>query len=163
MPAYRQERVTQRVHQEISLLLVRDLGDPRLLNVNITRVEMSGDLRYAHVFVSPPASPEEGTEMLAGLRSAAGYIRHRLAESLDMKFAPELRFDLDRAIEKGERFLRVLEQVQAEERAAKALAELPSTHAAIEIVKPPRKRATLAEKKASPPKSSRKKILKQKK
>lgn len=123
MPGYRSERASQRVQQEISLLLYRDLSDPRLVGANVTRVAMSADLRYARVYVSPLATEKESRQMLDGLRHAAGYIRHRLTESLDMKFAPEVRFEIDQAIIKGERFLQVLEQVQAEERARKKISQ----------------------------------------
>ena len=55
---------------------------------------------------------------MAALARAAGYFRKLLAKSLELRFAPEIRFELDYSIAKGERFLQVLEQVEAEERAA---------------------------------------------
>jgi ribosome-binding factor A len=53
--------------------------------------------------------------MMDTLERATGFFRHRIARSLDLRFAPEMRFVLDHAIEKGERFLQALEQVHAEE------------------------------------------------
>ncbi len=117
MPGFRQERASQRLHQEISLLFARELSDPRLAGVNVTRVQMSPDLRYARVYVSPQTTPDETKELLEGLRHAAGFIRHRMTQALDLRFAPEFHFEIDRAIEKAERFLQVLAQVEAEERA----------------------------------------------
>jgi ribosome-binding factor A len=98
-------------------LFDRELSDPRLANVNVTRVEMSPDLRYARVYVAPQPTPDESTQMMQGLEHAVGFIRHRLAQALNLRLAPEIRFELDRAIEKVERFLQVLAQVEAEERA----------------------------------------------
>lgn len=118
MPAHRPERVSERIHQEISLMLDREISDPRLENVNITRVEVSSDLRHATVLVAQRGDDADETEMMDALARAAGYFRHRLAKGLALRFAPEIRFQLDRSIEMGERFLQVLEQVQAEERAA---------------------------------------------
>jgi ribosome-binding factor A len=118
MPTHRPERVSERIHQELSLILDREISDPRLEKVNITRVEVSNDLRYARVFVSPRGKDTEATETMDALARAAGYFRRRLASSLDLRFAPEIRFQLDRSVEMGERFLQVLEQVQAEQRAA---------------------------------------------
>jgi ribosome-binding factor A len=115
MSGHRQERVRQRILQLITLMLEREVQDPRLVDVNVTHVEISGDLRYAKVFVSAPQDENEAEEMMQALGRAARYFRRRLAENMDLRFAPEIRFQLDHSIEKGERFLQVLEQVQAEE------------------------------------------------
>ena len=116
MSGYRAARVSQRIQQEISVLFEREVSDPRLASVNVTRVEVSGDLRYAKIFVAPLHDDENATrEMMAGLEHARGFFRHRIAASLDLRFAPEIRFLLDHSIEKGERFLRALEQVHLEE------------------------------------------------
>jgi len=116
MSGYRAARVSQRIQQEISVLFEREVSDPRLASVNVTRVEVSGDLRYAKIFVAPLNDDENATrEMMDGLEHARGFLRHRIAASLDLRFAPEVRFLLDHSIEKGERFLRALEQVHLEE------------------------------------------------
>lgn len=113
---HRPERVAERIHQEISLMFSREVSDPRLAGANVTRVDVSSDLRYAKVFLTPRATAEESDEMMEALARAAGYFRRHLAQSLDLRYAPEIRFQLDRGIEKGEHFLQVLEEVQAETR-----------------------------------------------
>lgn len=119
MAGYRAARVSQRIQQEITLLFEREVSDPRLANVNVTRVEVSSDLRYAKIFVAPRSADEDAThEMMGALSRATGFFRHHLAESLDLRFAPEVRFLLDRSIEQGERFLRALDQVQVGKNAA---------------------------------------------
>ncbi len=115
MSGHRQERIRQRILELVTIMLEREVQDPRLMNVNVTRVEVSGDLRYAKVFVSAHADANESDEMMEGLARASRYFRRRLAENMDLRFAPEIRFQLDYSIEKGERFLQVLEQMQAEE------------------------------------------------
>ncbi len=95
------------------------MADPRLAGVNVTRVEISGDLRYAKIFVAPQSAGDPATrEMMEGLKHATGYFRRQIAASLDLRFAPEIRFLVDRAIEKGEHFLQALDQIHAEERRA---------------------------------------------
>lgn len=117
MPGYRAQRVSERIHQEISILFERGVSDPRLVGVHVTRVEVSGDLRLAKIFVAPIRdNPAETPEMMEGLAHATGFIRRYLAETLDLKFALEVRFLLDRAYEKAERVLQVLDQVEAEEK-----------------------------------------------
>ena len=116
MTSHRPERVSERIHQEISVMFAREVSDPRLENLNVTRVQVSGDLRIAKIFITPRADAAATRETMDALARAAGYFRRRLAESLDLHFAPELRFQLDDSIEKGEHFLQVLEQVEAAER-----------------------------------------------
>ncbi len=120
MPVHRAERVSERIHQEISVLFARQVSDPRLENLNVTRVEVTGDLSIAKIFGAPRADPDATRETMHALARAAGFFRKRLAENLDLRSAPEVRFVLDESIIKGERFLQVLEQVEAEERAAQA-------------------------------------------
>jgi ribosome-binding factor A len=116
MSGHRQERVGERIREEITLMLGREVQDPRLANINVTRVEVSGDKRLAKIFVSARESENESREMMDALARAARYFRRRLAENMDMRLTPEIRFQLDYSIQKGERFLQVLEQVQAEQR-----------------------------------------------
>ncbi|MEW5718808.1 MAG: 30S ribosome-binding factor RbfA [Chloroflexota bacterium] len=116
MAGYRAARASQRIQQEISVMFEREVSDPRLAGVNVTRVEVSGDLRYAKIFVAPITGDDDATRaMMDALDRATGFFRHRVAQSLDLRFAPEVRFLLDRSIEKGERFLRALEEMRASE------------------------------------------------
>lgn len=122
MAGHRAERVSQRILQEVSLILGREIQDPLLANVNVTRVDVTGDLRLAKVFVAAPIDAEEAQAVKDALERAARYFRRRLAENMDLRLVPEVKFVLDYSIAKGEHFLQVLEQVQAETRAA----ELPT-------------------------------------
>lgn len=113
MPSYRAERISQQIHQHISIMLEREVADPRLAGTNVTRVQVSGDLRIAKIFVAPNGAGDQATrEMMNGLEHANGYFRRQIAAMLDLRFAPEIRFVLDPAIEKGERFLQALEEIQ---------------------------------------------------
>lgn|SRR5574341_353617 len=122
MSSHRPERVSERIRQEISAMLEREIQDPRLENMNVTRVEVSRDLRHAKVFISPRGTEANDTEMMDALAHAAGFFRRRLAQSLELRYAPEIHFLLDQSIELGEHFIQVLEQVleqvQAENRVA---------------------------------------------
>lgn len=113
MPSYRAERISQQIHQHVSMMLERHVSDPRLAGANVTHVQVSGDLRLAKIFVAPNSAGEDATrEMMDGLEHAKGYFRRQLAGLLALRFAPELRFALDPAIEKGERFLQALDEIQ---------------------------------------------------
>lgn len=114
MSGHRPERVAERIREEMTLLLQRDIQDPLLVGITVTRVEVSGDVRHAKVYVSARDDADESREMLAELQHAAGYFRRRLAENLDLHFAPDVKFFLDYSIARGEKFLQVLNQVEAE-------------------------------------------------
>jgi len=118
MAGHRSERISQRIHEEVSLILSREIQDPQIAGVNVTHVEVSGDLRVAKIFVTAPVDAQEAEIVMDGLERASRYFRRRLAENMELRLVPEVRFVLDYSIAKGERFLQVLDQVQAEERAA---------------------------------------------
>jgi ribosome-binding factor A len=81
-------------------IIQHQLKDPRIGFVSITQVNMSPDLRQARVRVSVLGSEEEQTNSLRGLNSAKGLIRHELGRRLsNLRFAPDLHFELDPSIE----------------------------------------------------------------
>ena len=91
----RQERVSEQIHRAISELLTFQTQDPRLAGVTVTNVDITGDLRRATVYVQPRATQAETVELLEGLQHAHGYLRRQVAERLQLRFAPELRFAID--------------------------------------------------------------------
>jgi len=117
MAGHRSERISQRILEEVSLILSREIQDPLIAGVNVTRVEVSGDLRVAKIFVAAPIDAEEAEAAIEELGRAARYFRRRLAENMELRLVPEVRFVLDYSIAKGERFLQVLDQVQTQEAA----------------------------------------------
>src|SRR3990172_5930233 len=108
----RLSRVGGAIHEELSVMLLRDLKDPRIGFVTITGVVMSPDLRQAKVYFSRIGTDVEREESLEGLRAAAGYMRRELGHRLALKFAPELRFFYDESLEKGSRIDRLLEEIE---------------------------------------------------
>ena len=112
MTSYRADQVGSQVQEEIMSVIRRDLKDPRIGFVSITGVRMSPDLRQARVRVSVLGTPEQQKESLAGLTSATGLIRHELGRRLqNLKFSPELRFELDPSIEYSVHIAELLKEV----------------------------------------------------
>ncbi len=114
MASYRAARISQEIQHFVTLLFEREVSDPRLASANVTRVEVTGDLRAAKIFIAPLGDAAETAAMMEALQRATSYFRRSIAASLDLRFAPEVRFVLDPAVEKGERFLRALEAVRSE-------------------------------------------------
>jgi ribosome-binding factor A len=80
--------------------------------VSVTNVEVAGDLQHCKVFVSVYGTPEVQEQALAGLRSAASYVKGELSRRLNMRRTPEVIFHLDRGIEKGTSVLGLLNQLE---------------------------------------------------
>ena len=110
----RQRRVAELIHQEISLLIQRQVRDPRLGFITVTGVEVTPDLRLAHIYVSVLGGDYEEAQALAGLKSAAGFFRHELGSALSLRFVPELSFRLDKSLEQALRIDQLLDSLPAE-------------------------------------------------
>jgi ribosome-binding factor A len=112
MTSYRADQVGEQVREEIMSIIRRDLKDPRIGFVSITTVRMSPDLRSARVRVSVLGNPEEKKASIAGLVSATGVIRHELGRRLqNLKFSPDLRFEIDPSIEYSVHIAELLKEV----------------------------------------------------
>ena len=88
--------------QRVLSELLRSVKDPRVQQgmLSVTRVETTGDLRYAKVWISGYGLKDE-KEFKRGLKSASGWLRKELARSLSLRYTPELVFEMDHSIEYG--------------------------------------------------------------
>ncbi len=100
------------IQHEVSLMISRDLKDPRVGFVTITGVRISPDLRHARVFVSAMGTEKQKKESVEALNHAAGWIRHELGQRIRMKFLPEIAFETDTSQEYGERIDKLIDEIQ---------------------------------------------------
>lgn len=107
----RHERVAGQLRRILADLIWSEIKDPRLGPVSVTDVEVSRDLSHARVFVAT-SKPETMKASLAVLRHAAGFLRGRLGRELAMRAVPELRFEHDDSIERGDRIEALLAQAR---------------------------------------------------
>jgi ribosome-binding factor A len=115
---YRSDRLAHELRNEISVIIARELKDPRVGFVTVTKVQVSPDLRQARVFVSVLGSPEQQQETLAALKRAGGFIRRQISGRLKLRHSPELQFALDVSIEHGAKMDELLAEVRQELQAA---------------------------------------------
>ena len=108
MPSNRIGRINEEIQRELADQL-RRLKDPRVSSgmVSIIRVDTTGDLRYARVYVSALDKSRE-KEVLKGLKSASGFLRRELGRALQLRYTPELQFIADDSIQHGAHILEVL-------------------------------------------------------
>jgi len=110
----RTERINDLIREELSDLLRRSVKDPRLQSfVTVTEVEVTPDLRHAKVFISVLGTEEEKHDVFKALESAGGFLRHELGERVHLRRAPELDFRRDDTMEKADRIMRLLKEVNA--------------------------------------------------
>ena len=82
--------------------LINEVKDPRVQQgmISVTRVETTGDLRYSKVWLSVMGMRDE-KEFKKGLKSASGWLRRELGNSMNLRYTPELVFEVDHSIEYG--------------------------------------------------------------
>ncbi len=103
MDAHRTGRVSEAVREELSEIIGFEMEDPRLGDVVVTEVQVSPDMRHAHVKIGVEASTPQPNKALKALDHAASYLRHELATRLGLRRTPELHFSLDDHPEAPER------------------------------------------------------------
>lgn len=125
MPTSRRvSRVAALIQEEVSQMVLHDIKDDRVGAgmVSITDVDVSGDLQHAKIYVSIYGTDEARVETMAGLKSATGYVRRELGRRMRLRRTPEVVFIEDRGIERGDRMLALLNQLN-QERQGKELEE----------------------------------------
>ena len=112
MSSNRINRINEEIQKELSALL-RTVKDPRVQDtmISITRVETTPDLRYTKVYVSF-LQEERVKEAMAGLKSAAGYLRRQLGHNLQLRYSPEIVWSEDDSITYGARMLKLINSLE---------------------------------------------------
>ncbi len=108
----RLQRIADRIRQELSELLIRELNDPRLRLVYVTDVKVDKELAYADIFVSAVEGRARSKEILDGLESASGFVRRTLASRVELRVFPRLRFHWDPTPENADRIEKVLAELR---------------------------------------------------
>ena len=106
-------RINQEVMKELSNLIRTELKDPRInpLMTSIVACEVAPDLKTAKIYVSVLGDEEAQKDAVKGLKSAAPFLRGKLAKSLNLRNTPQLFFTVDQSIEYGVRMSRLIDDV----------------------------------------------------
>ncbi|NLU27564.1 MAG: 30S ribosome-binding factor RbfA [Hungateiclostridium thermocellum] len=114
------KRISEEIKREISDIIQNELKDPRLSKlISITEVNVTKDLRYAKVYVSVMGSEEEKANSLEGLKSAAGFIRREIGRRVQLRYTPEIHFELDNSIERGAYITKLINETSAQNKGSK--------------------------------------------
>ena len=110
MKAHRLERVAEVIREVAAHTILFEMRDPRVKMVTVTRAEVSGDLQHATVYVSVMGSEREQQLTLHGLKSAAGFVQSKLADRMQTRFTPVVKFVLDKGLKNAQEVSRILKQ-----------------------------------------------------
>ena len=115
MASNRKGRINEELQRELSAL-IRTLKDPRVQQsmVSVTKVEATGDLRYAKVYISV-LDKDKSKETLKGLKSAGGFLRREIGSRLQLRYTPELVFEEDDSIAYGAKMFSLLRSLDIKE------------------------------------------------
>lgn len=110
----RLQRIADRVRMELSEMLLREVNDPRLHQIFITDVTVDRELAFANIFVSAVEGIARSNEILEGLQHAGGFLRHQLANRIELRVIPQLRFFWDPTPENADHIERLLVSLRKE-------------------------------------------------
>jgi ribosome-binding factor A len=112
--AKRTDRLDSQIQQELMGLLQREMKDPRLGFATVTRVETARDLGHVTAWVSVLGTEEERAATMAALADATPWLRRKLGERIRLRHVPVLAIRRDDSIERGDRVLRLLAELEEE-------------------------------------------------
>ncbi|NLZ80669.1 MAG: 30S ribosome-binding factor RbfA [Clostridiales bacterium] len=105
-------RINLEVQKELSNIIREEIKDPRINPMtSVVAVEVAPDLKHCKIYISVLGDEESGKDTLKGLKSAEGYIRTKLAKSINLRNTPELKFILDQSIEYGIKMSKLIDTV----------------------------------------------------
>ena len=118
MPSHRPERVSEAIREVVATAVLTEIADPRIQGVTVIRVGITPDLRYATVFVSIMGTESEQRQALKGLNSATGFLQSKVADRLQIRYTPILRFEVDQGVKKSVAMSKLVEEALASDRLA---------------------------------------------
>ncbi|MFN8528209.1 MAG: 30S ribosome-binding factor RbfA [Anaerolineae bacterium] len=109
--SFKQDRMAGRIRQILSELLLREAGDPRLMGITITRVELDVEMQFAKVWVNALGEEEREAEILMALQHAKSFLRREIGKRVRLRKTPDLQFKWDASLEQGERINRLISEL----------------------------------------------------
>lgn len=104
-------RVDEEFKKEISMIIDQDLKNPNITGIiSVTKVRVSKDLRSARVYISM-LNCKSKKNTLEGLKSSSGFIRSELAKRINLRYTPELIFEIDDSLEYGAKIENILKEI----------------------------------------------------
>lgn len=110
MPSYRIERVASLIKEELSLIFLHKIQDPKLSIITVTNIKVSPDLRHTKVYLSV-YDKNKRKEVLEKVNELKGWIRTQLAGRIQIRFVPELDFYIDDTLDYVEKIEGIIKKI----------------------------------------------------
>jgi len=104
-------KAAEAIREVVSMAILTELRDPRISDVTVTLVEVSPDMRHAKVHVSVMGDEAKQKLTLRGLQNASGFLQQKIAQRIDTRYTPRLRFVLDQGVKRSIEVSRILDEV----------------------------------------------------
>jgi ribosome-binding factor A len=111
----RSQRVADRIMEEVTDILHRQIGDPRIAQITITGVKLSDDLRNAKIYFVELGQETCKAETIEALKKAGGFLRRELGKKLQLRYVPEITFIVDQSFAYGNRIDRLIHEIHQPE------------------------------------------------
>jgi ribosome-binding factor A len=121
----RQLKAAEAIREVVSMAILTELQDPRVGDVTVVGVEVTPDLREAKVRISVLGDERKKELTLHGLRNAAGFLQSRIADRIETRYIPKLRFEIDKGLEKSLAVGEILDQIRREREELSAAKQPP--------------------------------------
>lgn len=107
----RMDKINEEIKRELSVIIDNDLKNPNITGmISVTKVKTSPDLRYAKVYISL-LNCKNKKDTLDGLKNASGFMRSAIAKTINLRYTPELSFEIDDSMEYGEKIENILKEI----------------------------------------------------
>jgi len=132
----RPDRVGEQIREEVSSLLLREVRDPGIGLVTLTRVKVSPDLQFVRIFYTQMGDEKARKETKRALERATPFLRRKIGDAIRLRRVPELRFEFDESVEHQERIERILLELQEERKARAEAGQGPDAQGPAEDAEP---------------------------
>ena len=107
----RKEQLEKSLIRKINNIIYREINDPRIKFVTITKVKVSSDLKYADIFVTIFNDKEQQKKALKGLKNATKFIRGELGKDLKIRYVPNIKFLIDEDLEQQYKLFKIISEI----------------------------------------------------
>jgi ribosome-binding factor A len=104
-------KISERIREELSEILLMESSDPRLKGITVTDAEVDRELAFAEIYVCALEGSQRASEVLSGLEHAQGFLRSELAHRMELRVFPRLRFHWDPTFEQADKIERLISTI----------------------------------------------------
>ncbi len=138
MSSRRQLKAAEAIREVVAMSILTDLRDPRVRDVTVLAVEVSADMREAKVSVSVMGDDAQQALCLRGLQNSAGFLQSKIADRIETRYIPKLRFVLDKGVQNVLAVGEILDRIRQENSNNESNQDAASDEVHLDDTRPPK-------------------------